>query len=222
MSVPLLSVQKGSYGPASTLISCKLLFVLGLPARLQGVPRLPHPRCCGAGELCLLLLARADEGPGGAGSQQPPLSQHGNNSGVWGRVVAARGAGHAWPRWLHQGGLRPSCFPPCREKCDDLLVPTKISAWDSEESKQWLPGGKHCGAAPFPFPLAFPPRRVWGRRALLVPGGSQTRGTAWEGPRRGSCPGAPQHPSVGVWGCSRHVFPSPWREGRQGVAWAQL
>lgn len=91
MSVPLLSVQKGSYGPASTLISCKLLFVLGLPARLQGVPRLPHPHCRGAGELWLLLLARADEGPGGAGSQQPPLSQHGNNSGVRGRVVAARG-----------------------------------------------------------------------------------------------------------------------------------
>lgn len=119
-------------------------------------------------------------------------SHHCHNTGtmvVCGAVLLKHvGPGTRGPAgcWLHQGGLRLSCFPPCREKRDALPVPTKISAWDSEESKQRLPGGKHCRAAPFPFPLAFPPCRVWGRRALLVPGARQPRGAPWEGPCRGS------------------------------------
>lgn len=39
-------------------------------------------------------------GPGGAGSPRLPPSQHGNNSGVRGRVVAAPTARHELPRWL--------------------------------------------------------------------------------------------------------------------------
>lgn len=58
------ALRKGSSGPASALISSKLLFALGPPAHLRGglVPTLapwpPRPR--GAGEPWLLLLACAE------------------------------------------------------------------------------------------------------------------------------------------------------------------
>lgn len=94
------ALRKGFSGPASTLISSKLLFALGPPAHLWGgvscPPRprgRPGPMVQVSPGCCCWRAPRA--GPGGAGSLRLPPSQHGNNSSVRGRVVAAPVVGHA-------------------------------------------------------------------------------------------------------------------------------
>lgn len=220
MSTLLLSVQKGSSGPASTLISCKLLFVLGLPARLQGIPRLPHPRCCGAGELWLLLLACADEGPGGAGSRQPPLSQHGNNGGVRGRVVEARGARHAWPCWLlAAGSIKGACgclvFHLAGKSVMLSRCQQKYQPGTARRANSGCPVVNTVGLCHSPSHWHFLPAE-YGAVELcwcLVrasqgapPGKAPAEGLSW-------CPTAPQHGGLGMLqGCA----PIPMEGGKPG------